>query len=232
MERDIRLSCTPSRERLPVLQEQQVLYLLIELLPTGGGEGRARMPLDICLVLDCSSSMRGDRLHQAKEAARYIVGQLTPEDYFCLITFNDRAAVVVPRQPVQTPAAIREHISEIQASGGTEMGRGLEQAMEQMFRVAAFSGVRRIILLTDGQTYGDEQRCVELAHKAQEAGMEIKMLRPFGHPAQTIVEVAKEGNYDLILVGHSGVSGVWAAFLGTTAEKVSRHAPCSVLIVR
>jgi nucleotide-binding universal stress UspA family protein len=68
--------------------------------------------------------------------------------------------------------------------------------------------------------------------RAQEAGLEIKTLRPFGHPAQTIIEVAKEKEFDLILVGHSGLSGVWAAFLGTTAEKVSRHAPCSVLIVR
>ncbi len=68
--------------------------------------------------------------------------------------------------------------------------------------------------------------------RAQDAGVEIKTLRPFGHPAQTIIEAAKAGNFDLILVGHSGLSGVWAAFLGTTAEKVSRHAPCSVLIVR
>jgi nucleotide-binding universal stress UspA family protein len=68
--------------------------------------------------------------------------------------------------------------------------------------------------------------------RAQEVGLEIKVLRPYGHPAQTIVEAATEGKFDLILVGHSGVSGVWAAFLGTTAEKVSRHAPCSVLIVR
>jgi nucleotide-binding universal stress UspA family protein len=68
--------------------------------------------------------------------------------------------------------------------------------------------------------------------RAQEKGLEIKTLRPFGHPAQTIVEVAQEGHFDLIMVGHSGLSGVWAKFLGTTAEKVSRHAPCSVLIVR
>ena len=68
--------------------------------------------------------------------------------------------------------------------------------------------------------------------KAKEAGIELKTLMRPGHPAQTIVEVAKEGKFDLILVGHSGLSGVWAAFLGTTAEKVSRHAPCSVLIVR
>jgi len=68
--------------------------------------------------------------------------------------------------------------------------------------------------------------------KAKEAGIELKTLMRPGHPAQTIVAVAKEGKFGLVLVGHTGLSGVWAAFLGTTAEKVSRHAPCSVLIVR
>jgi len=67
--------------------------------------------------------------------------------------------------------------------------------------------------------------------QAQEAGIDLKtMMRP-GHPSKTILEVAREGGFDLIVVGHSGLSGVWA-LLGTTAEKVSRHAPCSVLIVR
>ena len=55
--------------------------------------------------------------------------------------------------------------------------------------------------------------------RAQEEGLEIKTLRPFGHPAQTIIEVAKEGQFDLILVGHSGLSGVWAAFLGTDGRE-------------
>jgi len=67
---------------------------------------------------------------------------------------------------------------------------------------------------------------------ARQAGVELKCLMRPGHAAKTIVEVAKEGNFDLVLVGHSGLSEVWAKFLGTTAEKVSRHAPCSVLIVR
>jgi nucleotide-binding universal stress UspA family protein len=68
--------------------------------------------------------------------------------------------------------------------------------------------------------------------RAKEAGIELKTLMRPGHPAQTIISAAKEGMFDLILVGHTSLSGVWAAFLGTTAEKVSRHAPCSVLIVR
>lgn len=68
--------------------------------------------------------------------------------------------------------------------------------------------------------------------RAQDAGLELKTLKRPGHPAQTILQVAEEGKFDLLLLGHSGLSGVWAKFLGTTAEKVSRHAPCSVLIVR
>ncbi len=68
--------------------------------------------------------------------------------------------------------------------------------------------------------------------RAQTAGIELKTLRHPGHPAQTIIHVAREGKFDLVLLGHSGHSGVWAKFLGTTAEKVSQHATCSVLIVR
>jgi len=77
------------------------------------------------------------------------------------------------------------------------------------------------------------RKLLQEAHdRAEKAGVELKTLLRGGHPAQTIVGVAKDGEFDVILVGHSGLSGVWAAFLGTTAEKVSRHAPCSVLIIR
>jgi nucleotide-binding universal stress UspA family protein len=71
----------------------------------------------------------------------------------------------------------------------------------------------------------------EARARAREAGIELKtILRP-GHPAKTIIDVAKEGNFDLLLIGASGYSGLWR-FLGTTTEKVARHAPCSVVIVR
>lgn len=196
MESDLRMRCYPSRERLPALQEKQVLYLVIELSPAGLDESQARLPLDICMLLDNSSSMRGDRLFQAKEAARYIVNQLTPEDYFSLISFNDHAKVVVPRQAVQANVAIREHVSEVEAAGGTEMARGLEAALEEMLHGTAFSGVRRIIVLTDGQTYGDESRCVELARRAQQAGIGI-----------TALGVGEEWNEDLLAtVGADGNS--------------------------
>lgn len=100
-------------------------------------------------------------------------------------------------------------------------------------RLPRFSGT--IDEVQEEKQFANEQsgKLLEAAGiRAKEAGVGLKAIMRPGHPAQTIVAAAKEGKFDLIIVGHSGLSGVWAAFLGTTAEKVSRHAPCSVLIVR
>lgn len=53
-----------------------------------------------------------------------------------------------------------------------------------------------------------------------------------GHEAKSIINHSINLKSDLIIMGHSGRSGAWANFLGTTAEKVSRHARCTVMIVR
>jgi nucleotide-binding universal stress UspA family protein len=74
-----------------------------------------------------------------------------------------------------------------------------------------------------------QQKAVEIA---SEAGVAIKTQKVVGHAAQGLVRFAEEGRFDLIVLGHSGVSGVWGRFLGGTADKVVRHAPCDVLVVR
>jgi nucleotide-binding universal stress UspA family protein len=75
----------------------------------------------------------------------------------------------------------------------------------------------------------EEQACAQLLEEASsyaaERGEAIQADIRAGHPAQ-------DQGADLIVIGHSGHSGVWGRFLGGTAEKVSRHAACSVLIVR
>lgn len=53
-----------------------------------------------------------------------------------------------------------------------------------------------------------------------------------GAPWEEIVRVAREGNYGLIVVATHGRTGIKRALLGSVAEKVVRHAPCPVLIVR
>jgi len=73
----------------------------------------------------------------------------------------------------------------------------------------------------------------EAKKTAQNSGVTIKRADILvGHVSTSILDYAKAINCDLIVMGHSGRSGAWSSFLGTTADKVSHHASHSVLIVR
>lgn len=73
---------------------------------------------------------------------------------------------------------------------------------------------------------------MEAQAMAAAQGMKVSTHRAVGHVARTIVDFARQQDVDLLVMGHSGRSGVWGGFLGTTAEKVSRYAHCTVMIVR
>ncbi len=53
-----------------------------------------------------------------------------------------------------------------------------------------------------------------------------------GDPADAILDVAEEQEADLIIVGNKGMTGAKRFLLGSVPNKVSHHAPCSVLIIR
>lgn len=54
----------------------------------------------------------------------------------------------------------------------------------------------------------------------------------FGDPAERLVQIAKEVNANLIVVGTHGKGALEQALLGSVSQKVLREAPCSVLVVR
>ena len=53
-----------------------------------------------------------------------------------------------------------------------------------------------------------------------------------GHEAQEILKAARQQKADLVIVGSKGLTGLRRFFMGSVAHTVSRHAPCSVLVVR
>lgn len=66
----------------------------------------------------------------------------------------------------------------------------------------------------------------------KEAGIEAKLLLREGDPAYEIIRTAETEGYDLIVVGHRGLSPIKAFLLGSVSNRVVAHAPCSVLVVR
>jgi len=172
----INLQQTLSRTMLAVGDEPQLVYVLLEAHAEGVAQQLAKLPLNLCLVLDRSSSMRGERLMQVKEAAARIVDQLGPDDYFSLVVFNDRADVVIPAQRAIKKSDLKAAIAQIEATGGTEMAQGMALALQEVQRPFLTRGISRLILLTDGRTYGDESRCVEIARRGQSRGIGLTAL--------------------------------------------------------
>ncbi|HTQ05629.1 MAG TPA: universal stress protein [Polyangiaceae bacterium] len=69
--------------------------------------------------------------------------------------------------------------------------------------------------------------------EVRERGLGVReALSEPGSPAHTIVEVAKQGRYDLIVLATHGHTGLAHALIGSVAERVVRHASCPVLTVR
>lgn len=183
----IRLQRTLSRAILAESDEPQLLYVLLEATPEGMPAQLPKLPLNLCLVIDRSSSMRGDRLNQVKDAAGRIIDQLGPDDYFSLVVFNDRADVVVTAQRATNKGDLKRMIGGIEAAGGTEMATGMALALQEIQRPMLARGISRLMLLTDGRTYGDESQCVDIARRAQSRGIGL-----------TALGVGNEWNEDLL----------------------------------
>ncbi len=66
----------------------------------------------------------------------------------------------------------------------------------------------------------------------REAGVPVDVYARQGDPADAILDVAEEVEADLIVVGNKGMTGAKRFLLGSVPNKVSHHAPCSVLIIR
>jgi nucleotide-binding universal stress UspA family protein len=72
----------------------------------------------------------------------------------------------------------------------------------------------------------------EAAQALKDEGVDVETHAREGDPADAILDVAEETGADLIVVGNKGMTGAKRFLLGSVPNKVSHHAPCSVMIIR
>ena len=195
----ITLKSTISHKILQANVEEQAFYVLLEISPATDLPS-SRLPLNLCLVLDRSTSMQGMRLQQVKEGTRQIIDKLNPTDALSIVIFSDRADVILPSQTDVDKAMAKSIASTIQPSGGTEMLQGLNAGLAELEKNRSQTSVNHLILLTDGQTYGDEEGCLE---KAKWAGLNQISLTTMG--------VGSDWNENLLdqMAASSGGSSVY-----------------------
>ncbi len=171
-----------SRSTLQRIPEPQVLYIILELIanapvsPRPMPEVITKPPLNVALVIDRSTSMQGERMDMVKQAAIELLRQTRPEDRLSIIVFSDRAETLLAGEKSPDRAKVETDIRMIRTGGGTEILRGLEAAFFEVRRSLSKGRINHIVLLTDGQTYGDEEACLHLAEKSALQGIGISGL--------------------------------------------------------
>jgi len=165
-----------SREVLPELAESQILYALIDIQP-GLLTDLPDPPVNLCLVLDRSTSMQGTRLDQVKASVLRVIDGLRENDTFSVVAFSDKAEVIVPAQRGLSERTLaKAKVSTINANGGTEILPGLLCGLTELHKNLSPAVINHLILLTDGRTYGDEEDCLMLAGLVATDGISISGL--------------------------------------------------------
>lgn len=154
----------------PIMIADQDGRAYIEIAITGFEPTGTRAPVNLGLVIDRSSSMRGERLERAKTAALMVVDRLGPADTLSVVTFDSVAETLVPATKVTDPAAIRRRIMAISDRGMTALHAGVNTGLGQVREHFDRTKVNRLILLSDGQANVGPSSPAELAALGVEAG--------------------------------------------------------------
>jgi Ca-activated chloride channel homolog len=172
---ELQLGMSLNKASIPVTSTQQLIYVLIETKPNEV-ISKTRMSLNFGFVLDHSGSMRGDKIDRLKQAMALALGKMAPDDLVSVTIFNDSAEVPASGAALSAQMGLADKIQRIRAGGGTQMARGMSLGLREVYRQYSPERVNRLLLLTDGQTYGDEAQCMKLAKEAGEHKIPIQAL--------------------------------------------------------
>ena len=157
----VELKCTLNKPHLPVLKTQQLVYVYVEA-QADETMAQIRNPLNLSMVLDKSGSMEGDKIVSLRQAAKNVIGLLGDDDYVSITAFSDRVFKIAPSQLASDKSMFEAVIDSIRDGGGTAMSGGMQQGYKELQKYLSPDRVNRMLLLTDGQTFGDEDECRKL----------------------------------------------------------------------
>ena len=172
MKNELNIRCIMSRDTLPATGDEQVVYALVDIKP-GAAAGIGTMPSNMALVLDRSGSMDGEKMDRLRDAVGYVVDRLSDTDLVSVTIFDDQVETLVPSQPAKNRDEIKAKLAGVIARGGTQISDGLSAGLTEAKKGSAPDRVSRVLLLTDGRTWDDEDACLKLADEAGKQGVAI-----------------------------------------------------------
>lgn len=136
-------------------QDDHGQYFTMMLYPPAELKQVQRSPMEMVFVLDCSGSMSGRPIEQARAAIAHALQSLTPRDTFQIINFSSTASQLGTAPVIATPQNIQQgltYLNSLNGQGGTEMIQGLKAALDFPHDEGRF---RLVSFMTDGYIGND-----------------------------------------------------------------------------
>lgn len=129
--------------------QQQEAVLQVGFTTPRSGEFVDNTPVNICLVIDQSSSMSGKRIEHARQSALTLVSKLRPQDFVSLVVFNHQVGVLLDHEPATNKAKISQTIQGIYAGGSTDLNSGLIKGYDLVAKHYKEKANNKVLMLTD-----------------------------------------------------------------------------------
>jgi len=96
--------------------------------------GPARAPLRLCAIIDCSSSMEGEKIKLVKETLEFVISQLTADDFFSIVVFSTSASthMQLTKMTPENKKSALQAVKKIWANGRTNLSDGLFEGLSTL----------------------------------------------------------------------------------------------------
>jgi len=168
--KNIQINAYYSRSIIPLIAEEQAFYLLLDIFSPEKIKDEDLPSINLCIVLDTSTSMQGAILNKLKLELINLARLLNDEDIISIVTFSDFSQVILHPCKIKDLGSELSKIQGIVAGGSTEIVKGLQEGISVLHNLEN-SSAKLLYLITDGHTYGDEDKCIKVIREASEEGI-------------------------------------------------------------
>jgi Ca-activated chloride channel homolog len=164
-----------------------------------------KAPLNIAIVIDRSGSMSGEKINQAKASAKYIINQLSEDDYVSIVSYDNNVTVNMNATKAFNKSAIKKAIDNITEGGNTNLCGGAIEGYNQVRKNYNSQYINRVLLMSDGlanEGITNPQQIEKIVrNQMQENGITISTFglgRDYNEDLMTAMAENGMGNYYFI----------------------------------